>query len=312
MQGEHEPAGHGFRAKYWVFTLNNPTAEESDSLREIGASIDDTSFVTYLVFGREVAPSTGTPHLQGYMEVGARVRPARMHKLGGLSRAAFFKRRGTAEQASTYCKKSGDYDEFGSFDVDLVPGRRTDLERIRLQIVEGVPEREIAREHFATWVTHRRAFREYRSLIRDDVPDFREVVVCLLWGKAGTGKTRFVYDRYPQLFRVPSPDLQWFTGYDGQDVILIDDYRGDANESTILQLLDGYRMQVRVHYGFAPLHATKIFITSNILPDQLHNFPNEDSRAAFRRRFTAVLKFTDKLTPDQVAAQLALKPQHWS
>lgn len=45
----------------WTFTLNNYTEEEVCNLK-------NDCKATYMIFGKEVAPTTGTPHLQGYVE----------------------------------------------------------------------------------------------------------------------------------------------------------------------------------------------------------------------------------------------------
>jgi hypothetical protein len=76
-----------------------------------------------MVFGREIAPTTGTPHLQGYVHF------ERTKRLSGV-RVLFphgthlEPRRGTPEQAADYCKKDGDFEERG---VLPAQGRRTDI-----------------------------------------------------------------------------------------------------------------------------------------------------------------------------------------
>jgi len=49
------------RYTYFVFTANNPTAAQESWLKA-----ELTKHVSYLIFGHEIAPSTGTPHLQGF------------------------------------------------------------------------------------------------------------------------------------------------------------------------------------------------------------------------------------------------------
>lgn len=48
-------------AKNWVFTLNNYTQEDEQQ-------IQDYDF-NYIIYGHEIAPTTGTPHLQGYFQL---------------------------------------------------------------------------------------------------------------------------------------------------------------------------------------------------------------------------------------------------
>lgn len=106
----------------WCFTLNNPTDDESQSLFEI---LDDRNRVKYAVVGKEVGES-GTPHLQGFVifTTNKRLRAA---KLLISPRAHLEIARGTSAQASLYCKKDNDFEEYG---VLSEQGRRSDLEEI--------------------------------------------------------------------------------------------------------------------------------------------------------------------------------------
>lgn len=86
----------------WCFTINNPTEADEAALRALGADK-----VARLVVGRETAPTTGTPHLQGYVRFIKSVRRGQCClALGG--RARVVPRNGTEEQASAYCMKDGE------------------------------------------------------------------------------------------------------------------------------------------------------------------------------------------------------------
>lgn len=118
------------RAKHWCFTINNYNEFEQTSLRNL-ASLES---VDYLVFGREVGAS-GTPHLQGYLRLSSQLRLASVRQLGGLQRAHLEVARGSPTQASLYCKKEGDFEEFGAL-PNSSQGRRTDFERFRDWVIE--------------------------------------------------------------------------------------------------------------------------------------------------------------------------------
>jgi len=53
-----------FQCRRWCFTWNNYTEEDVSSLKKLS----DVNGMNYLLFGCEFAPTTGTPHLQGYVE----------------------------------------------------------------------------------------------------------------------------------------------------------------------------------------------------------------------------------------------------
>jgi hypothetical protein len=104
-------------AKRWCFTLNNYLPNEVHNLHTLGESIDvegSDSICSYLVFGFETAPTTGTPHLQGYLCLRDKARLSRVKEIPGLERAWFAAAAGNHTQASTYCKKGGDYSEWGA------------------------------------------------------------------------------------------------------------------------------------------------------------------------------------------------------
>jgi len=86
----------------WCFTLNNYTEEERDALRSLKCK--------YIVFGYERGEE-GTPHLQGYVHLSTQKTLSAMKKF--IPRAHLEPRRGTIDEAVDYCKKDGDFEEYG-------------------------------------------------------------------------------------------------------------------------------------------------------------------------------------------------------
>ena len=109
------------RACNWVFTLNNPTADDEAAIEQLF----EREQVRYCVYGRELAPTTGTLHLQGFIRFIGRRQFNHVRDL--LPRSHIEVARGSAAQAAAYCKKDGDYVEFG--DNTDNRGRRTDIEQ---------------------------------------------------------------------------------------------------------------------------------------------------------------------------------------
>jgi len=280
------------QSKYWCYTLNNYT--DNDELCCSGAISSTEPDCTYHVFGYEVS-STGTPHLQGYIEFRSRVRRNVVLKLlGGRCRLAA--RMGTAEQASAYCKKDGNFKEFGTISQSH-QGERSDLDEIRESITNGASQIQIAEAHFSKWVVYRRSFEAYRDLIVEDGIRFGMRFI-VLWGLPGTGKSRYAYQKFPDLYSVPSGTLQWFDGYQGEETILVDDYRGGADETFLLKFLDIYPLRLPVKGGFQRHRATTVIITSNIKLPFGHTGP--EIVGALRRRCHAEVEVLDGMTFEQI------------
>lgn len=96
------------KAKRWCFTLNNYTTGEVELIDQLFQS----DHVTYGVYGFEQGES-GTPHLQGFVIFESDKRLTQVKRLVS-ERAHFEVARGTPVQASDYCKKDGDFKEYGS------------------------------------------------------------------------------------------------------------------------------------------------------------------------------------------------------
>lgn len=100
------------QSKNWVFTLNNYTQDERQSL----LSIVGRHHVSWIILGYERG-ANGTPHIQGYVQFSRRKRLTQV-KAAISPRAHVERRHGTHEQAREYCLKDGDFAEFGQPDHD--------------------------------------------------------------------------------------------------------------------------------------------------------------------------------------------------
>jgi hypothetical protein len=81
------------------------------------------NIMTYLIVGDEICPESGTQHWQCFVQTTKKVRMATVKSIFGNS-VHCEPMRGTAEQASEYCKKEGNFSEFGTL---VIKGERNDL-----------------------------------------------------------------------------------------------------------------------------------------------------------------------------------------
>lgn len=157
------------QAKRWIFTVNNPTDDEQYNLYTLGESIEsegEDSICSYLIFGDEVAPETGTPHLQGYLCLRTKKRISYLKEVPGLERAHLELARGTHAQASAYCKKDGSYHEWGS--APAATGTGAQFEQLR----EWVASQETAPTIRDVWETFPSLAARYRHAVLECIALF--------------------------------------------------------------------------------------------------------------------------------------------
>jgi len=110
---------------------------------------------------------------------------------------------------------------------------------------------------------------------------------CIVyWGRTGTGKTRKAWedaglDAYPK-----DPNTKWWTGYKGNDCVIIDEFRGTIAINHLLRWLDRYPVYVETKGSSLPLQATKFWITSNVDPTNWYEGLDEATLNALLRRLT--------------------------
>lgn len=176
-------------------------------------------------------------------------------------------------------------------------GRRLDMERLYNAINDGLSTYEIIQK-WPEAMKHTELIDRTRTLLHSEKFSkcYRDVTVCYVWGEAGTGKTKTLYDTYgyDQIHRVSDYDHP-FDSYSGQDVLVLDEYRSDFKLKTFLNLTDGYPMELSARYFDRWACFTKIYIVSNVpLSEQYKRIQMEEPESwkAVLRRIKSVTRFT--------------------
>lgn len=261
----------------------------------------------YLVYQREIAPTTGKHHYQAYVQfktprtfTGAlRILPKGVH----LEAA-----KGSPEQARDYCKKdstrANGYQtvEHGVFSSQ---GRRMDINAL-------VEDAKAGKSNLELLVNHTSAYAKYYKFIdriradmlqeRVKATPYRKISCKVYYGPSGTGKTYRVWDRHSfdisKLYAVPNIRSQgtiWFDGYDGQDSILFDDYNGQLPLQSFITYLDPYPKILPVKGSHMPAVYTKVYITSNFHPNEWYPDATEKEQRALLRRLN--IQYIDSNVP---------------
>lgn len=258
----------------YVFTLNNYTDEDCIRLETLTAR--------YIIFGFEEAPTTGTPHLQGFVYYKNAVTFNRAKADIG-AQAHIEVSRGTPTEASEYCKKSNKFTEIGDLPVK---GKRTDLEEFTKRIrtdpdfdnVCDKAEGGIQLKYFGNARDYHKHCHRTRQVRFDS-----DRVVIWIWGSTGTGKTRKALEISQPGTSCMVEHFPWFDPYSGEDTIILDDLRPDSlKPEQLLRVLDKYVRHVPIKGGFVEFKPKRVIVTS-IYPPTQEFMRNEDLNQLKRR-----------------------------
>lgn len=247
---------------------------------------------TYFIYGLETCPTTKREHHQGYAQLEKQLAFNTLIKL--LPGFHIEARRGSIEQAITYCKKEGKVTEYG---VIPQPGKRSDLtEAINMIREEGVMSS--IETYPEVWSRTTRGLLFVANKLYKP-PKWTEMYNTVLYGKPGTGKTRKAYLMDENLYQLPiqSKGTLWFDEYGDEETILFDDFYGSVEYETMLRLLDGYPIMVPIKGGFAHKKWNKVIITSNSHPSEWYNRPEWE---ALRRRLNSIILIEDSTQNSEV------------
>lgn len=258
------------RKRNYVFTINNYTAEDLTACEKVECS--------YIVYGKEVG-TEGTPHLQGYIEFeNGKSMKSIVKLLGG--RCHVEARKGNAKQASTYCKKDGDFTERGEISCQ---GSRSDLDELA-EIVKTKGVEAVVEEMPAMIIKYAKGIERLAELSLK--PRSTKPRVVWLWGNAGVGKSKVAFDAEGKSIYSWN-QTKWWNGYRQQSRLVIDDMHHNSESDSefryLLKILDRYPMQVETKGGMVHLNSEEIYITCEFPPDHFYDLGTNKYNQLVRR-----------------------------
>lgn len=137
-----------------------------------------------------------------------------------------------------------------------------------------------------------RYYRQLTSIASDyQRPIGVEKVVHVFWGRTGTGKSRRAWEEAGLDAYSKDPRTKWFDGYRGEENIIIDEFRGAIDIAHVLRWLDRYPVRVERKGSSVPFRGIRIWITSNLSPEQWYPDLDEETKLALLRRLTNIIHF---------------------
>lgn len=261
------------RSRGFVFTLNNYTKED---LKQFMTS-QVKKQVSYYILGFEVGQQQ-TPHIQGYIHFHNAKSFMNVKKM--ITRAHIEKQHGSINENIAYCSKDNHYIEYGE---PPKSGDRTDLKTIKKKVMEHIPIKDIIRDD----IENLQQIKFMETLLKYQQPKERKKpYIQWYYGETGTGKTRDAI-RFAELlnedYYISMKNLQWWDGYIGQKVVIIDDFRKDfCTFHELLRILDRYPYRVNVKGSSLWFEPEHIIITSCYRPEEVYD-TREDIKQLLRR-----------------------------
>ncbi len=205
-------------------------------------------------------------------------------------------RRGSQAQAITYCRKQESRMSGDSGPWELGRRKRQGSPQSITSFIEAVRSKkrrvDLLDSHPNIMARHSTFFWTIRQTMA--WPPVLDRKVHLYFGKTGTGKTKKATLHADYWLSPICDKKQWFDGYDGQKVAILDEFKGSMKRRNLLRLLDVQCPMVEVKHGFTPWVPKKIIITSNYVPREWYNSWEgmEETYKALCRRITKIYQFT--------------------
>jgi hypothetical protein len=275
------------KSKRYCFTIHNYTPKELKQFHKLAESLEKHRYISY---GLEVAPDTGTKHIQGYVELATAQRLPYVQTYFNIKRDGKVHKfhleiaNGTAEENRKYTSKSGEHFEFGE---PQTQGARNDLKLIKEAVKQNPRDIQIiVDEHVSNnqQLKFAEGLRQYYFSNRDPkIPP----KVFWIYGETGIGKTSLVYRNFQDICPVSS--FEWMgTSYNQNECLLLDDLREFSLPfEQLLKLTDRYPFTLFYKGGQIPLNSPYIVITSPKSIEQTYTSSKENLQQ-LKRRLTVI------------------------
>lgn len=292
------------KSRKWQITLNNPQPK-GYTHEKIKAELHALKSLKYYCMSDEIG---NTHHTHIYVCFSSPVRFSTLKN--HFPQAHLEKAYGSSNENKDYIFKDGKWvndkkketnladthEEWGTLPEER-QGARNDYAELYELIQEGKSNFAIIDEK-PDFINQLERIDRVRQIVQEEAfkEIFRNLNVSYIYGETGSGKTRSVMEKfgYSNVYRVTNYKHP-FDQYQGQDVIVFEEFQSSLPINQMLIYLDGYPIALPCRYADKIACYTKVYILSNIdIREQYIDIQhhNQETWKAFLRRINTIKVFT--------------------
>ncbi len=269
------------QSKYWVFTINNFTAADGKPIEEWIAA----KKIKYIICGKEHLED-GTPHIQGFVAFTNRQRATQVAKVLPRAWSQIKSAKSTFEEAIEYCKKDGDFNEYGEPPKEY----STQKESMKKRWEEAYGHAKAGDFDQIEKCMLIRHYHAFKRIHQDNPPrpaDLEKKQNYWILAPSQHGKSTFARKRWPDYYD-KGPN-KWFTGYKGQETLLLDDFGPKQCKYLgwyMKRWADHFSFPMETKGGGRQIRPKHIVVTSQYPIERC--FEDDEEIAAIKNRFTVI------------------------
>lgn len=287
------------RVHSYCFTWFNYTPEIEALIQALGFD--------YCIYGHEICPTTGRPHLQGYLYwVNKKQGSALIKALPGCILRVCY---GNTTSNYEYCRKEGkDVVELGTRPMDQATKGKAGADHSKkmwaniLKLSKAGDFDEIEAEYPSIFFNSVKKITEhYHLAMARSVPKEHHGEMPGVWiiGPPGAGKSGKAIDMALEQFGCDNPYMKnlkndWWTNYKYQNTVILEDLDPTTTDLShdFKVWIDRYKCNVRVHYGMIEINPRNFIVTSNYDIKTVFKGFDDYLIGSMERRFPIVIHMT--------------------
>lgn len=280
---------------------NMNTSEQYEKIME-------SNSIQFLAYGKEICPKTKKAHNQAFFYTWNPISRLlkNLNKIGkwwGDTHCNIAPMYGNFEQNDAYCKKENIYTKLGK---EPKQGERGDIrENVEMLTKGEITVDELALKDPINFSMYQRLYEKINNIKLQK--NWRTTMTKGYWFWGGTqcGKSHNAFTKFgiakDETHYVKNLNVMWWDGYSQQDIVIMNEFRGEIKYNELLDLVDKWPKTVPIrNQRDVPFNSKKLVITSSKPPEEIYMkiMDHQEKLEQLERRFE-IIELSEKKEEDE-------------